>query len=96
VEDDATAALMALFFQNLWRDKLPPLEALRRAQLALYRDPRLIPKLSSGRGVDFTETPTAVAPAAGSRPAPSSRGRARTAQWAAFSFSGVPGPNPGR
>jgi CHAT domain-containing protein len=90
VEDDATAALMALFFQNLWRDKLPPLEALRRAQLALYRDPRLIPKLSSGRGVDFTETPTA-SPSVG-RPGR----RARTAQWAAFSFSGLAGPNQGR
>src|SRR5262249_38779105 len=40
VDDDATAALMALFYHQLWQENQPPLEALRRAQLALYRHPQ--------------------------------------------------------
>ena len=34
VDDAATAALMADFYRALWREALPPAEALRRAQLA--------------------------------------------------------------
>jgi transcriptional regulator len=29
VDDEATAALMTLFYRNLWVEKLPPIEALR-------------------------------------------------------------------
>src|SRR6185295_12243677 len=32
VDDEATAALFAQFYHNLWVDKQPPLEALRQAQ----------------------------------------------------------------
>jgi len=44
VEDRATARLMALFYQALWRDGLPAAAALRQAQLQLsaerrWRDP---------------------------------------------------------
>jgi CHAT domain-containing protein/Tfp pilus assembly protein PilF len=35
IDDDATQALMAEFYRNLWERKLPKLEALRRAQLAM-------------------------------------------------------------
>jgi CHAT domain-containing protein/Tfp pilus assembly protein PilF len=35
IDDDATQALMAEFYRNLWERKLPRLEALRRAQLAM-------------------------------------------------------------
>jgi CHAT domain-containing protein len=35
IDDDATQALMAEFYRNLWQRKLPKLEALRRAQLAM-------------------------------------------------------------
>jgi CHAT domain-containing protein/Tfp pilus assembly protein PilF len=35
VDDAATQALMAEFYRNLWERKLPRLEALRRAQLAM-------------------------------------------------------------
>ena len=42
VDDDATAALMAQFYTNLWTRKLPKLEALRQAQLALLDDPTLV------------------------------------------------------
>jgi CHAT domain-containing protein len=35
IDDAATQALMAEFYRNLWERKLPRLEALRRAQLAM-------------------------------------------------------------
>src|SRR5256885_12914854 len=37
VDDEATAALMGLFYHNLWVKGQSPLEALRQAQLTLYR-----------------------------------------------------------
>jgi tetratricopeptide (TPR) repeat protein len=37
VDDQATAALMERFYQYLWRDNLPPIVALRRAQLDMMR-----------------------------------------------------------
>lgn len=35
VDDTATVELMTHFYRNLWEQRLPPLEALRQAQLAL-------------------------------------------------------------
>jgi CHAT domain-containing protein len=35
IDDDSTQALMQEFYRNLWERKLPKLEALRRAQLAM-------------------------------------------------------------
>src|SRR5262249_44480854 len=35
VDDAATAALMAVFYDQLWRQNRPPIEALRMAQLTL-------------------------------------------------------------
>jgi CHAT domain-containing protein/predicted negative regulator of RcsB-dependent stress response len=40
VNDRATEELMAAFYQKLLRDKLPPAEALRQAQIAMLRNPR--------------------------------------------------------
>jgi CHAT domain-containing protein len=40
VDDRATAVLMERFYRGLFVDGLPPAEALRQAQLALWRDPR--------------------------------------------------------
>jgi CHAT domain-containing protein len=85
VDDDATAALMALFYRHLWADKLPPREALRRAQLALYRHPDLIGALATKRGADFTETDLPAATA----PTPAAGPTATTSQWAAFQISGA-------
>jgi CHAT domain-containing protein len=85
VDDDATAALMGLFYRNLWVMKLPPVEALRQAQLALYRDPTLIPKLAKRRGPDFAESDL---PELTAKPTEKGR-RAHTAQWAAFVLSGL-------
>jgi CHAT domain-containing protein len=39
VDDQATQRLMASFYDNLWHQHLPPLQALRRAQLSLLNDP---------------------------------------------------------
>ncbi|MGC8643993.1 MAG: CHAT domain-containing tetratricopeptide repeat protein [Isosphaeraceae bacterium] len=40
VEDSSTRALMTEFYRNLWTKKLPRLESLRQAQLALIRQYR--------------------------------------------------------
>jgi CHAT domain-containing protein len=51
VDDEATAALMVLFYRHLWgRKPLAPAEALRQAQLALYREPGRIKEWALGRG----------------------------------------------
>jgi CHAT domain-containing protein/Tfp pilus assembly protein PilF len=81
VDDEATAALMSLFYHNLWREKLSPIEALRQAQLTLYRDPKRIPALARDRGPDFTKAARLPAPAAGGA-------RAHPRLWAGFVLSG--------
>jgi CHAT domain-containing protein len=87
VDDDATQALMALFYRNLWERKLDPAEALRQAQLALYRHPEA-PATAKRRGVNFTETDL---PKVEQKPADKPR-HSPTAEWAAFTFSGVRPP----
>jgi CHAT domain-containing protein len=85
VDDDATQALMALFYRNLWEKKLDPAEALRQAQLTLYRHPEAV-ALAKKRGPeDFTESDL---PKVEEKPAAKTK-RAPTSQWAAFTFSGV-------
>jgi CHAT domain-containing protein len=84
VDDDATQALMALFYRNLWERKLDPAEALRQAQLTLYRHPEA-PATAKRRGVNFTETDL---PKVEEKPAEKPR-HSPTAHWAAFTFSGV-------
>lgn len=90
VDDDATAALMTLFYRNLWEEKLPPIEALRQAQLAVYRNPAGIAAWSKGeRGPNFK----APVPGSATAPTPPSLAggdkRASVKQWAAFVLSGV-------
>src|SRR5262249_34638109 len=87
VDDEATAALMRLFYEALWQGKeaLTPLEALRQAQLALYRHPENIPDWSAGRGPNLamvkppSREPVPVRPAGG---------RGSVKLWAAFVLSG--------
>jgi CHAT domain-containing protein len=82
VDDAATQALMTLFYRNLWEKKLDPAEALRQAQLTLYRNPAAV-EVVKKRGADFTEHDLPeVKPDAKRKHAP-------TAHWAAFTFSGV-------
>ena len=41
--DAATKVLMEEFYRQLWEKNKPPLEALRLAQLELYRSPQRVP-----------------------------------------------------
>jgi CHAT domain-containing protein len=85
VPDRATAALMALFYRNLWEKGLPPVEALRQAQLEIYRHPEEIGELAAGFRGKFAEVPGSgeVMPKAG----PDGKGHPRL--WAAFVLSGL-------
>jgi CHAT domain-containing protein/tetratricopeptide (TPR) repeat protein len=79
VDDRATAVLIRLFYENLWQKDLPPIEALRQAQLAVYRHPALIDNPSASRGLGLSVTGKLPS---GGRTTP-------TKQWAAFVLSGV-------
>src|SRR5262249_33494026 len=84
VNDDATQALMSLFYRNLWEKKMDAAEALRQAQLTLYRNPAAV-ALAQRRGVDFSESDL---PREAAKPAGEGK-HSPTAHWAAFTFSGV-------
>ena len=86
VDDQATAALMTQFYHYLWQEKLPAIEALQQAQLALYRHPEQIAAWARGeRAPDFTTTKAGTA----APPAAPSTGKAPVQQWAAFQLSGL-------
>jgi CHAT domain-containing protein len=88
VDDEATAALMALFYHYLWEEQRPPREALRQAQLALYRHPQEVSQLAKARGADFDKTVKRVTqPAA--EPMERPKGTAPVKYWAAFVLSGA-------
>jgi CHAT domain-containing protein len=85
VDDKATADLMWRFYENLWQGKMPPIEALRQAQLYVYRHPDEIGKPAAGRGLGVSRPVTLpgggdVKP--GSKTAP-------TRQWAGFVLAGA-------
>jgi CHAT domain-containing protein len=84
VDDGATQALMALFYRNLWERKLDAAEALRQAQLTLYRHPEAV-TVAAKRGVEFSETDL---PRVEDKPGEKAQ-RSPAAHWAAFTFSGV-------
>jgi CHAT domain-containing protein len=92
VEDEATAALMGLFYRKLWIEQKPPMQALREAQLYLYQHPEEISVLAQKRGVDFAN-PQTLPKEVVQPPPPSSDvkpgKRAKTGQWAAFVLSGL-------
>jgi CHAT domain-containing protein/Tfp pilus assembly protein PilF len=86
VDDEATAALMSLFYRQLWDEKNPvgPAEAMRRAQLALYREPGRVKEWAAGRG----PIPKPIA-AGGKLPDKPIKGKTSpTRAWAAFLVSG--------
>ena len=96
VDDQATATLMQLFYRNLWHGprSVPPLVALREAQLALYHHPQWLehPELIGGTGgqraPDFSRR---VGPGSPRRPAAPPEARPRglpPKYWAAFVLSG--------
>jgi CHAT domain-containing protein/tetratricopeptide (TPR) repeat protein len=81
VDDQATTALMKLFYDQLWTKKKPPLAALREAQLLLYRNPAIIKTLAK-RGVILAESVDTGEDRRKGATAP-------TRLWAAFMVSGV-------
>jgi CHAT domain-containing protein len=86
VPDQATAALMALFYKNLWDKKLSALESLRQAQRELYRNPGRIAELAEGFRGKFVEVPGQGGEVT---PKPRRDGTAHPLLWAAFSLSGT-------
>jgi CHAT domain-containing protein len=86
VDDEATAALFAQFYHELWANRKPPLEALRLAQLTVHRHPERIPALARERGPKLTAT-VKLAPAAGPLEA-GARKSSDVKLWAAFLLSG--------
>jgi len=86
VNDEATAALMTVFYDRLWHKNEPPIEALRQAQLTLYYHPERIRTLARERGPKLKE---AVDLPAGGKTDDKNLPRAQTKLWAAFVLSGV-------
>jgi CHAT domain-containing protein len=87
VDDEATAALMVLFYRHLWSKKpLAPAEALRQAQLALYRNPQHVKDWSAGRGPNLK----IVLPGSATKEPDKTTGdkTAPAKTWAAFVLSG--------
>ncbi len=84
VDDQATLALMRLFYYKLWKENKSPTVALREAQLYLYRNPGEIRAAATSRGFDVSKT--APLPEGGRTvPGPST---APPRLWAAFILSG--------
>jgi CHAT domain-containing protein len=86
VNDAATAALMAKFYHEMWVNKKPPIEALREAQLTIYRHPELIPDLAGERGAPRLKEAVAVKRV---EPRGVNRRVSDTKLWAAFVLSGL-------
>jgi CHAT domain-containing protein len=91
VQDAATSVLMERFYTNLWVQRLPKLEALRRAQLAVLNDRGLVER----RGAELTKRgirEVAEELPQGGRIVPPDRSgpgrRSPPAWWAAFVLSG--------
>jgi CHAT domain-containing protein/Tfp pilus assembly protein PilF len=88
VDDQATAALMALFYDKLWRQNKPAIVALREAQLTLYHHPERIGVLAKERGPNFDKVVRLpAAPKEGKKPDHS--GKPSTKLWAGFVVSGL-------
>jgi CHAT domain-containing protein len=89
VEDAATSVLIEQFYTNLWDRKLPRLEALRRAQLAVLNDPGLVERRRTElerRGLGEKEVDL---PGGGVIVPPDRSGtRSDPAWWAAFVLGG--------
>jgi CHAT domain-containing protein/Tfp pilus assembly protein PilF len=86
VDDDATAALMALFYHKLWQEKKAPLVALREAQLTLLHHPERVACLSRERGPNFDKVIQLPAtPPKDAKPGT----QAPVKLWASFVLSGA-------
>jgi CHAT domain-containing protein/tetratricopeptide (TPR) repeat protein len=88
VNDAATAALMAQLYHELWVNKKAPLEALREAQLTIYRHPERIEVLAGERGRPALESAAKLGSALVKKPNDRPK-TTPTKLWAAFVLSGV-------
>jgi CHAT domain-containing protein/Tfp pilus assembly protein PilF len=86
VDDEATAALMGLFYHKLWQEKHSPLQALRQAQLYLYRHPEQVGALAKARGPKDLSKIVTLPP---DPKQPPSAGNAAVKLWAGFVLSGA-------
>ncbi len=87
VNDEATAALMARFYRELWEEGKSPAEALRAAQLLLYTHPEVVGPLARGvRGAPDFDRAVKVDPG---KDAASKGKRLPPKLWAAFVISGI-------
>jgi CHAT domain-containing protein len=86
VDDVATSVIMEQFYTNLWERRLPKLEALRQAQLAMLR--RYDPARHRLRGAAEVEGPSPAAIAADRGAEPMRRPPTPPFFWAAFTLSG--------
>jgi CHAT domain-containing protein len=77
IGDEPTRALMARFYENLWRRGRPPSEALREAQLAMLREGHNLLRDARRRGLEPLEEGPAGDPS----------GRLPPFYWAAFVLS---------
>jgi CHAT domain-containing protein len=84
VGDLTTAALMGEFYANLWEKNLPPLEALRQAQLALYRADAKRFRAMTRRGIEESDIDLSKIPLKAN-----ADGGNHPVLWAAFSLSGL-------
>jgi CHAT domain-containing protein/Tfp pilus assembly protein PilF len=94
VNDEATAALMVLFYRALLegKEKRTPLEALREAQLLLYYNPQHIATWAKGEralNVAKPKPATQPPPKETTEPAPPALQRTPVRYWAAFVLSGL-------
>ncbi len=90
VDDAATTVLMEQFYTNLWSKKLPKLEALRQAQLAVLKNPDLVTRrradLAKPRGID--DKPERLSNGGRVELAGDRAARSDPVLWAAFVLSG--------
>jgi CHAT domain-containing protein len=86
VPDEETQRLMAAFYTNLWQRKLPALDALRQAQLAMLRNDD--PHAGRLRAPVFSQTVTLSAGGATVKPPAVRRTTLPPVYWAAFELSG--------
>ena len=90
IGDFATHA--AEFYRRLWGEGLPPVEALRQAQLFVYRNPDRVRALAAERAApDFSKSQpvnTGTNPPVAHAPG-SPAGMAPPKWWAAFQLSGA-------
>lgn len=84
VDDASAAAFTRLLYHYLWSRKQPLREAVRNAQLTLYRNPQLIDSLARSRGPDFKKVERVTLKSKGPKTTP-------TRLWAGFQLSGMGG-----